>query len=159
MMIQMVMTYLMQMMIVQKCVVRTQIFQIFAKHNPQVKNVDGESCQEICKLKFSVKHKDVNGNFVVDSCENDKEDDDKDGIPNSEDNCPQLGNNNQHDEDHDGFNPIQHVATLQKLVAGVGDICDDDIDNDGIGNSDDSCPLISNKLQENGKKRKRQKIV
>ena len=32
-------------------------------------------------------------------------------------------------------------------MAGIGDRCDDDIDNDGVPNEEDNCPLVSNKNQ------------
>lgn len=56
-------------------------------------------------------------------------DDDRDGIPNNEDNCPSTPNNNQLDTDGDG----------------QGDACDSDDDNDGL--SDDvEAELNSNSL-------------
>lgn len=58
-------------------------------------------------------------------------DDDRDGVPNDQDNCPSQANQDQADADNDG----------------LGDVCDDDDDNDGI--SDDveneigSSPLVA----------------
>jgi syndecan 4 len=60
------------------------------------------------------------------------QDGDKDGIPDSLDNCPNEPNNNQNDEDSDGR----------------GDVCDDDKDGDGVDNDTDNCPLVRNPGQE-----------
>jgi len=51
-------------------------------------------------------------------------DTDSDGIPDVEDNCPNVSNVNQEDLDGDG----------------IGDVCDDDRDGDGILNGVDACP-------------------
>ena len=88
-----------------------------------MKNADGEKCREICKLESPFKEYDLNGNFINDGCENDDVDDDKDGIPNSKDNCPQLANNNQLDKDNDGdpfiYPFIAFLQNLQELVISV----------------------------------------
>nr|WP_296380332.1 thrombospondin type 3 repeat-containing protein [Winogradskyella sp.] len=57
-----------------------------------------------------------------------QDDNDEDGIPNGEDNCPMTANTDQSDIDNDG----------------IGDVCDDDMDNDGILNEDDNCPETAN---------------
>jgi hypothetical protein len=56
-----------------------------------------------------------------DACDTD---DDNDGIPDLEDNCPLMANADQADADNDN----------------IGDVCDDDLDNDGVPNADDQCP-------------------
>jgi hypothetical protein len=53
---------------------------------------------------------------------------DGDGIPDYRDNCPHAYNPDQLDTDGDG----------------MGDVCDDDIDNDGVFNEVDNCPFDVN---------------
>jgi hypothetical protein len=62
----------------------------------------------------------------------DPNDTDGDGVADSIDNCPHIGNPNQTDMDGD----------LK------GDACDDDIDGDGVLNAADNCPLEPNPGQE-----------
>lgn len=59
-------------------------------------------------------------------------DQDGDGVPDGEDNCPSVANPNQADSDRDGR----------------GDACDvPDSDEDGVPNEEDNCPGISNAEQ------------
>jgi hypothetical protein len=53
---------------------------------------------------------------------------DNDGVPNVDDNCPDLANSSQANQDGDA----------------AGDACDDDDDNDGIADAADNCPLAYN---------------
>ncbi len=98
-------------------------------------------------------------------------DDDRDGIPNNRDNCPNNPNRNQADADGDGVgdacdprddrdadgdgvilndncpavaNPDQRDADRD----GVGDACDNDGDNDGRNDNVDNCPAVPNPRQE-----------
>jgi uncharacterized protein (TIGR03382 family) len=65
------------------------------------------------------------------TCVNPPADADKDGVPDSTDNCKTVANANQADADKDG----------------KGDACDDDDDNDGIADGSDNCPKNANKSQ------------
>ena len=47
------------------------------------------------------------------------------------DNCPDVKNGKQDDTDEDG----------------IGDECDQDLDNDGVPNEEDNCPFKKNKNQ------------
>ncbi len=58
-------------------------------------------------------------------------DTDNDGIPDEEDNCPTVSNDDQADFDNDG----------------IGDGCDSDIDGDGVDNDVDNCPGTPNEDQ------------
>ena len=34
----------------------------------------------------------------------------------------------------------------QSLIPGKGDLCDDDLDGDGVPNAKDNCPMVANKV-------------
>ena len=70
----------------------------------------------------------VKGETAVPVCLPDQ---DSDGIPNSEDNCPAV------------FNPGQADFNAN----GIGDACDPDDDGDGALDADDNCPFFSNPTQ------------
>ena len=59
-------------------------------------------------------------------------DGDGDGVPDPDDNCEAIANEDQQDTDDDG----------------TGDSCDDDDDDDQLPDPDDNCPLVANPLQE-----------
>ncbi|MBI2340886.1 MAG: SBBP repeat-containing protein [Deltaproteobacteria bacterium] len=56
---------------------------------------------------------------------------DGDGVPDSEDNCPDDFNSDQNDQDIDG----------------LGDLCDNDVDGDDVLNDADNCPDLANPTQ------------
>lgn len=64
-------------------------------------------------------------------CADQATDSDCDGVADTSDNCPTLGNANQTDTDSDGF----------------GNVCDTDDDGDGVADGSDNCPLVSNANQ------------
>jgi len=94
-------------------------------------------------------------------CDGDQDDD---GVPDPEDNCPWDYNPLQEDGDEDGlgdacdncpddYNPQQEDADTD----GLGDLCDDcpddpenDADSDGVCGDVDNCPWDYNPLQEDG---------
>lgn len=92
---------------------------------------DNKGNQAYCVVTIDVQNNAAN----IPDCEPEEEDSDDDGIPNSEDNCPDVPNPDQEDSDEDG----------------VGDACEEvenDDDNDGVLNDDDNCPQDYNPDQE-----------
>ncbi len=80
---------------------------------------------------------------------------DADGVPNLEDNCPEISNADQLDGDGDfvgdacdncdvDANPMQ----LDSDGDSLGDACDIDGDGDGIDNTIDNCPELANPGQQ-----------
>ncbi|XP_063626860.1 cartilage oligomeric matrix protein-like [Cydia splendana] len=98
---------------------------------------------------------DADGDGLGDSCDPDA---DGDGINNNPDNCWLKYNPDQMNRDEDRtdqfgdacdncprlYNPDQEDTDRD----GLGDLCDPDIDNDGIANQIDNCPKKYNPLQE-----------
>jgi hypothetical protein len=68
---------------------------------------------------------DSNGDGILDGCD---DDDDNDGILDTEDNCPTVANPDQTDTDGDG----------------QGNACDPDDDNDGVLDGVDNCRYLAN---------------
>ncbi len=82
-------------------------------------------------------------------------DQDDDGIPDDQDNCPTVPNANQADSDADGVgNVCDNCPTTPNPDQadtngdGLGNACD--VDNDGIPNADDNCPVTPNQDQADG---------
>lgn len=124
--------------------------------NPNQENFDGDPSGDACDADDDNDGIDdiddgcplTTLDEIIDAggCSDSDVDDDGDGICNpgapipggpSEctgvDNCPNLPTNDVTDTDGDG----------------LGDACDDDDDNDGVLDTVDNCPLVSNSLQDN----------
>ena len=70
-------------------------------------------------------------------------DQDRDGVPDNIDNCPQIINPDQRNTDSSLFGTPTGPAQGDEL----GDLCDDDKDNDGVLNEVDNCELVYNPNQ------------
>ncbi|MFL5343791.1 MAG: cell-cell cohesion MYXO-CTERM protein MtsC [Hyalangium sp.] len=135
--------------------------------DPDADNDGVANGQDNCPLVPNKDQSNLDGDTQGDVCDLD---DDNDGVPDGQDNCPRLANSDQQmptnasqcrvDRDGDNIsddrdncpaiaNPNQDDADRD----GLGDVCDADIDNDGVLNTGpdgqplDNCPKVANRDQ------------
>lgn len=124
-------------------------------------DVDGDGVLDVednCPTLYNPAQSNLDNDLLGDDCDPDI---DGDNDLNSYDNCPRIPNSDQLDSDGD-CPPTPYPATVS-----CGDVCDDDLDNDGIlddgdgsgvegdapctggatTNCDDNCPSLSNPAQ------------
>lgn len=107
--------------------------------------------QDNCPSIPNPNQQDSDNDLVGDACDSGI-DRDRDGIQDSEDNCPKIPNSDQLDTDskfiHQCFITCANIYIRILIDDGRGDVCDPDIDGDGIQNEVDNCRLVYNPDQE-----------
>ncbi len=115
-------------------------------YNPDQNDTDsdgfGDAC-DICPGYDDNIDTDIDG--MPDGCDND---DDNDGVNDTEDNCPLTYNPDQNDTDSDGFGDVCDNCPLTPNPDQadndndyIGDVCDNDDDNDGYDDDQDCAPF------------------
>ncbi|KAJ8963403.1 hypothetical protein NQ318_018882, partial [Aromia moschata] len=96
---------------------------------------------------------DADGDGEGDACDRDA---DGDGVYDG-DNCPLTPNPGQEDSEQEGGDTVGDVCDNCRYTKnpdqndidgdGIGDACDEDMDDDGVLNEDDNCPRVANRDQ------------
>jgi hypothetical protein len=117
------------------------------KANENQEDDDDDGIGNVCDTGIGAEPPDCNPNSPCGSPLDDSKagkDKDKDGVPDSEDNCLNLKNPYDVDTDGDGT----YDAQLNTDNDAFGDPCDDDDDNDGILDDNDNCRVVHNTTQD-----------
>jgi hypothetical protein len=127
----------------------------FEFQGAQVCYTIGDGVDDACDNCAGVLNPDqrnTDGDALGDACD---ADDDNDGTPDAQDNCPTKASAGQADQDGDGVGDVcdNCVAVANASQANydgdaLGNACDPDIDGDGVANAADNCPDVGNALQQ-----------
>ncbi|MDA8694449.1 thrombospondin type 3 repeat-containing protein, partial [Pseudomonadales bacterium] len=107
--------------------------------DPDGDNIDSSGVlaviQDNCPNDSNANQLDTDSDGLGDICDSTANgDDDLDGIDNLTDNCPQQSNPNQTNTDQLLFN----AGNINVIADGLGDVCDDDKDGDGLSVTTDA---------------------
>lgn len=130
----------------------------FSKDNSDRDNDGVCDVNDNCVFVYNPDQKDADGDGIGDLCDTGTNDDDGDGLVNSEDPCPLDVLNLDTDGDGicdylDNCPEVENSDQLDFDGDGIGDVCDpigNDCDNDGISDDKDICPCNRENIDTDG---------